>query len=521
LFLSKAIKADKTMKTLYLVLGNQLFSQHPMLAKIKKEEDKVLMIESCSLCSQLPYHKIKLAFILTSMRQYAKDLSKKGLKVDYFDLEQNYDFEDVFKKYSEKYQKIAYTCIPDKAFSSYLETLCSKYFEKTQILSSPQFLGQSSDFFGYLQKKSYKRLLMNDFYIHQRKKLNILMDTKNNPLGGKWSFDEANRKKLPKQLIIPKQTLIYQSPFYQEVKKVVNHRFSNNIGHLEEHLWLPTSHEAALNCLHEFFKERLSNFGDYEDAMTQKDDFVFHSTISPLLNNGLLTPLEVLTELDDYLRNIFEFSIFESAEKDYTQLFLDKIKLNSIEGFVRQIIGWREWIKGMYDTQYQKPIQDYNFFAAKNSLPSYFWNPKELECPKWEANLPLKAVLQKVFKYGYCHHIERLMILSNWCLLNEYDPNEVLRWFMSLFVDAYDWVMVPNVLGMGLFADGGIYATKPYISGGNYISKMSDYKKGDWERLWTGKFWTFLEKHKDYFSRQPRLAMLMKQKLKKTKEKTE
>jgi deoxyribodipyrimidine photolyase-related protein len=296
------------------------------------------------------------------------------------------------------------------------------------------------------------------------------------------------------------------------VSHIITHQFTTNPGKLSNASWLPTTHAESIDWLREFLKERFVLFGDYEDALTDRSNIVFHSAISPMLNNGLLTPKQVLAELENYLNEEYGFSIFDYDlnKNQHSPSFL-----NSIEGFVRQLIGWREWIRIMYLKEYEIKLSSYNFFKATNPLPPYFWdlNPDD---PAIKDNIPLQNVLTKIDSYGWSHHIERLMVLSNWMLLNEYDPIECLDWFKAMYVDAYDWVMVPNVLGMGLFADGGIFATKPYVAGGNYLKKMSDYPDSKkWESIWTDKFWNFLIKHQEYFKTNPRMNMLIQTKLKK------
>lgn len=254
--------------------------------------------------------------------------------------------------------------------------------------------------------------------------------------------------------------------------------FPSNPGQVA-HLY-PTTHAEAKAWLAAFIKERLDAFGPYEDFISQDATFLFHSALSPLLNTGLLTPRDVI----DAVRDV-------------------AAPLNSLEGFIRQVIGWREFVRGIY-VMYGRFERTHNFFKFTRSLPRSFWEASTgIE--------PVDGAIRKVLKTGYCHHIERLMVLGCFMLLCEIDPDEVYRWFMELFIDAYDWVMVPNVYGMSQFADGGLFATKPYICGSNYIVKMSDYKKGPWCEIWDGLYWRFIDHHRSLFEKNHRSSMIVRQ----------
>lgn len=476
---------------LCLIIADQLFASHPAF----DVDCDFVMVESEFLTSKFRYHKFKLAYIMASMREYANYLESKNKKVYYTKLsDQSKDFEatlsDLCKE--KKYDELVICEIADHYFQKYLAQICADLKIKLTILESPMFLTPKIDFADFVLSKSGKRLLMNDFYIKQRIKLNILVDTNSKPVGGKWSFDEQNRKKLPKNVDIPKRQTTFTSKHYGDVSKLVQSHFPSNPGELLANSWLPLTHAQANEYLNHFIDNFAYSFGDYEDAMTTRSDTLFHSCLSALMNNGLLTPKQVIEAV---------------LQAD--------IPLNSKEGFVRQIIGWREWIKGMYDHVYKDDFLKLNFFEANNDLPDYFYRPNDTVL---ENNLPLKITLDKVSRLAYCHHIERLMILANWMTLSEYNPAQCYNWFVEMFIDSSEWVMVANVMGMGLYADGGIFATKPYVGGGNYIKKMSDYPSGkggkDWEKLWTEKFWNFVLKHEKVFVSNPRMNMLIKAKKK-------
>jgi deoxyribodipyrimidine photolyase-related protein len=241
--------------------------------------------------------------------------------------------------------------------------------------------------------------------------------------------------------------------------------------------------EDAQKWLDNFLAERFEKFGVYEDAIVQKESVLYHSVLSPMLNIGLLTPQQII---DETLR--------VSAAKN--------IPLNSLEGFIRQIVGWREFIRLVYEREGTKQ-RTTNYWKFKRKISTSFWTGDT-------GIAPIDSTIKKVLKTGYAHHIERLMVLGNFMLLCEFDPDEVHKWFMEMFIDAYDWVMVPNVYGMTQFADGGLMTTKPYISGSNYLSKMSDYEKGTWQPIWDGLFWRFMHVHRNFFLQNPRIGMLVK-----------
>jgi deoxyribodipyrimidine photolyase-related protein len=232
-----------------------------------------------------------------------------------------------------------------------------------------------------------------------------------------------------------------------------------------------------------FFEKRFYHFGAFEDAIVSSELVLHHSVLTPMLNVGLLTPNEII---DEALKFASE----------------NEVPINSLEGFVRQIMGWREFIRSIYHLHGNRE-RTTNFWNFNRKIPASFWNGTTgIE--------PIDQTIKKILESGYCHHIERLMVLGNFMLLCEFDPDEVYVWFMTLFIDAYDWVMVPNVYGMSQFADGGIFATKPYISGSNYILKMSDFKSGSWQKTWDGLFWNFMDRHRDFFLKNPRLGMLVR-----------
>jgi deoxyribodipyrimidine photolyase-related protein len=271
--------------------------------------------------------------------------------------------------------------------------------------------------------------------------------------------------------------------YFEEAVSYVETHFSDHLGELSPYPMYPTGFESSRKWLSQFLEYRFAEFGPYEDAIVAENSILNHSVLSPMMNVGLLTPEEVI-------RATLEFADQNS------------IPLNSTEGFVRQVMGWREFLRGIYEVKgsYQRTFNYWNF---NRKIPASFYDGTTgIE--------PIDQTIKKVLKTGYCHHIERLMVLGNFMLLCEFDPDEVYRWFMELFIDAYDWVMVPNVYGMSQFADGGLMASKPYISGSNYLMKMSNYKKGEWQAVWDGLFWSFMDTHRDFFTQNPRIGMLLR-----------
>lgn len=337
-------------------------------------------------------------------------------------------------------------------------------------------MAEVEDFFS--KKKTY---FQTDFYTWQRKQRNLLLDEQQKPLGGKWTFDAENRLKFPKQEKVPVILFPKENKFIKEARSYVEKHFPNNYGNLDSFIY-PVTHQEAGQWLHEFLETRFEKFGVYEDAMVAKEHFLYHSVLTPMLNIGLLNP-----------KRIVEAALQTASQKN--------IPLNSLEGFIRQIIGWREFIRIVYERE-GRTQRTKNYWGFTRKIPECFWNGTTgIE--------PVDAVIKKTIQTGYSHHIERLMVLGNFMLLCEFDPDEVYRWFMELYVDSYDWVMVPNVYGMTQFADGGLMTTKPYISGSNYLMKMGDWKKGDWQQIWDGLFWRFMHVHRNFFGSNPRLGMLL------------
>ena len=464
---------------LFIVLGNQLFSPK-YFADYK--DHTFFMAEDYGLCTFEKHHKHKIILFLSSMRSFKEEMKAKNFKIIYKDI--NNDFNLAYEKKLEKIIKekkikeLSFYEIEDKFFEKKIHNLAKKNSLKINQIKSPMFLMDRLEFKNYLTKN--KKPFMANFYKLIRTKINLLMNKNGTPKGNKWSFDEDNRKKLPKDIKIPEISKIKETKETANLKKIINSKFKNHPGEIDN-FWFPTTRKDAHKWLDEFLKERIKLFGDYEDAVTDKSNTVFHSALSPLINLGLITPEEIIEKLKK----------IES-----------KVPLNSLEGYIRQIIGWREFMRGIYQN-YDERLENTNFFNHKRKMKtSWYDGSTGLD--------PLDHAINNASKYGWSHHIERLMILANIMNLCEINPKQVYKWFMEMFVDSSDWVMSPNVYGMGLFSDGGIFATKPYICGSSYFLKMMHFKKGPWCDVMDGLYWRFIDRHKKFFLKNPRLAMMVR-----------
>lgn len=462
-----------------IVFPHQLFEESDVLIHCQT----IYLVEEWLFFRQYQFHKRKIAFHRASMKFYQSHLEKLGMKVIYvnsFD-----EISDIRLLIPELKQRginhISYIETTDHWLEKRLISSANKNDIVLNTFSSPLFLNTSEENRKYFSDK--KRFFQTDFYIHQRKKRNILLEDASKPVGGKWSFDDENRLKYPKWKVPPNTNFEQINPFHEEAIEYTNKYFSCNYGSLNPTDFFPVTFEDSKKWLQQFFETKFIAFGDYEDAILQNEKWLHHSLLTPMLNIGLISPSYILNE---------------------TLLYTSKnhIPLNSLEGFIRQIVGWREFIRAVYELKGSEE-RTKNFWGFKRKIPESFW--------KGETGiLPIDITIKKVLETGYCHHIERLMVLGNFMLLCEFDPEEVYRWFMELFIDAFDWVMVPNVYGMSQFADGGIMSTKPYISGSNYLMKMSDYPKGEWQAVWDGLFWHFMDKQRAFFLKNPRLGMLVR-----------
>jgi deoxyribodipyrimidine photolyase-related protein len=461
-----------------LVFPHQLFQNNPAL----KKELKVYLIEDPLYFKQYQFHVQKLILHRASMKFYEQYLIEKGYDVEYinfFDI--NSDINHLIKSLSKTgIIQLNMVEVIDNWLMKKIQLACKNAFIEIHIFDTPSFINTTQSVNEFFNKR--KTYFQTDFYTWQRKQRQILIENDGKPIGGKWTYDSENRLKFPKNELVPALTALKENNYLKEAKKYVLKYFPKNYGDISTPNLFAITFQDANKWLDDFLNTRFEKFGIYEDAIVAKESVLHHSVLSPMLNIGLLTPEQVIHK-----------ALSIGSKKN--------IPLNSLEGFVRQIMGWREFIKIVYEREGSKQ-RTTNFWKFKRKIPKSFWNGTT-------GIVPVDITIKKILKTGYCHHIERLMVLGNFMLLCEFDPNEVYIWFMEMFVDAYDWVMVPNVYGMTQFADGGLMTTKPYISGSNYLMKMSDYEKGEWQAIWDGLFWRFMHEHRSFFLKNPRLGMLI------------
>lgn len=465
------------MSAVTIIFPHQLFKDNPAI----KNGVPVYLVEEPLFFNQYNFHQQKLVLHRASMKFYESFLLEKGIVVHYVEASQKEsDIRNLLPVLAAK--GISEIIFIDPVDDWLLKRLKKAAIDSNIVLqgkTSPNFLNKMEEVDSFFENK--KTYFQTDFYIWQRKQRKLLLDASQKPLGGKWTFDADNRVKFPKGESVPVITFPSDNKWVQEAKLYCQKYFGNNYGNADSFIY-PVIFEDAEIWLQAFLEQRFQKFGIYEDAMVAKESFLYHSVLTPMLNIGLLNPQQIV-----------EAALETASNKE--------IPLNSLEGFIRQIIGWREFIRIVYEREGSRQ-RTKNYWGFTKKIPESFW--------KGTTGIdPIDQVIKKVVDTGYCHHIERLMVLGNFMLLCEFDPDEVYRWFMELFVDAYDWVMVPNVYGMTQFADGGLMTTKPYISGSNYLLKMSDFPKGEWTGIWDGLFWRFMHVHRDFFLQNPRLGMLV------------
>ena len=461
-----------------LIFPNQLFQNHPAIQKGRK----VYLIEEWLYFRQYNFHQQKLVLHRASMQFYKDWLEQQAIEVDYIEslVQENDCSKLVDSLASQKITDIHIADVVDNWLMKRMQQACNKYGIHLHVYDNPNFLNTVQNTETHFNKKN--PYFQTDFYTWQRKQRNILLEKDGKPVGGKWTYDAENRAKFPKKEKVPAIDLPKENKYILEAKQYVQQHFGENYGSINQAHFFVVTFDDAEKWLDDFLENRFEKFGMYEDAIVAKESVLHHSILSPMLNIGLLQPMQIIEKAIDCSKRF-------------------NIPLNSLEGFIRQIMGWREFIRLVYEREGSKQ-RTTNYWKFTRKIPISFW--------KGETGIPpIDITIKKILETGYCHHIERLMVLGNFMLLCEFDPDEVYRWFMEMFIDSYDWVMVPNVYGMTQFADGGLMTTKPYISGSNYLMKMSDYEKGDWQRIWDGLFWRFMQVHRDFFLKNPRIGMLV------------
>jgi len=434
---------------------NQLFEDASRL-----DADRHLLVEHPRYFSDFDYHAKKLVLHRASMKAYAQ-----GRDLEYVEhAEADKELEQAFAEAD----KVVLFDPVDHKLRGELEELAEDNDTELNLLETPLFVNSMEWNQEYFEDNDY---FQSPFYQEMRKRFDIMVDEDGKPEGGKWSFDPENRKKLPEDVELP-EAETYNNRHVEEARKYVRKEFDHTRGVLGEQgddWYYPVTHDQAERAMQGFFEERFDRFGPYQDALDDRVKFGFHSVLSSSTNTGLLTPMQVVQGALGYREE-------------------NEVRMNSLEGFIRQILGWREYIRALYELEGEE-MRSTNFFDCQNELPKEFYTA-ETGLP------PVDTSVKNANQNAYCHHIERLMVLGNVMLLLEIDPDEVTRWFTEMFVDAYDWVMVPNVYGMSQYAWPEMM-TKPYISSSNYIGKMSHYDGGEWEDSWDGLYWNFIKQHRD------------------------
>ncbi|MGR3711752.1 MAG: cryptochrome/photolyase family protein [Shimia sp.] len=484
------IKTARASGRLILVLGDQLSLTLSALQGANKAQDVVLMAEVAEEASYVPHHKKKLAFLFSAMRHHADLLRREGWTVRYIHL------DDDSNKGTLPDQLRHELAVSDR--SQVVMTEPGEYRLRRALLDwaeaagvaldmreDTRFVCTHAEFQSWAQGR--KQLRMEYFYREMRRKTGLLING-DAPEGGKWNYDAENRKPAKGDLFMPQPRHVPRDAITEDVLALVETRFAKNFGSLEP-FWLAVTREDALLALEHFVQTALPLFGDYQDAMLTDEPFLYHSVLAQYLNAGLLDPLEICRRV-------------ERAYYD------GDAPLNAVEGYIRQIIGWREYVRGIYWLK----MPDYthaNYFDAKRPLPAFYWTAQtDMAC--------MSAAISQTRDHAYAHHIQRLMVTGNFAMLAGIDPHELHEWYLAVYADAYEWVEAPNVISMSQFADGGLLASKPYAASGNYINKMSDHcqtcrydvkqKTGPGACPFNPLYWDFLIRNADKLRGNPRLG---------------
>lgn len=471
------------------ILGDQLLERHPALVEAAqaapRAEVGVVLIESADRSAKLPYQRKKMVLLFSAMRHYAATLEQQGYAVDYV---QAPSFVEGLRQHLSCYRPRRLLTMAASEYDSQslqAEGLAGRLGIPVTVLPNTQFL--TSRFDPYPEAEPGSRVVMEYFYRAMRREFGVLLTSDGAPVGGQWNYDRQNRNPLPRDIHLPTTPSFEPDEITRQVIAQVQ-AAGHGVG-TAHGFDLAVTRPQALDAFHNFLEHRLADFGPYEDAMSGRHSTLFHSVLSPYLNIGLLEPLELI----------------RAAEEAYHQ---GRAPINSVEGFIRQILGWREYVHWQY-WRLMPGLMEVNAWDAQRPLPRFFWDgDTEMNC--------LRHAIGRAIETGYNHHIERLMLICNFCLLAGIRPAIVNDWFLSTYVDAYEWVMVPNVFGMGLNADGGQVATKPYIASANYINRMSDYCHGcrldRRQRIGPSAcpfnllYWNFLLRHESTLRSNPRLG---------------
>lgn len=473
------------MTTLILIMGDQLLPHHPALSQADPADTRILMVEATEEISYVPHHRQKIVLFLSAMRHYAQKLRDQGWQVDYFALDDPIpcqSFTDALDRFINTHAPTHILCL--KAGEWRVENALKNY--PITWLDDPKFIAPLTFFNQWIQGR--KQWRMEYFYRAMRKQTGLLLDRSNKPIGGQWNYDQDNRQAARPDLFKQGPLAFPPDPITLAVIALVQNLQPDGFGKLDPFDYAVTAEQAEQAADH-FIAHHLPHFGTYQDAMLLEDETLYHSRLSAYLNIGLLDPL----------------TLCKKVETAYHQ---GHAPLNAAEGFIRQIIGWREYMRGLYWHEMPDYVQR-NALKAQRPLPQFYWNgDTKATC--------LKAAITQTINTAYAHHIQRLMITGNFALLWGVDPQAIHQWYLGVYSDALEWVELPNTLGMSQFADGGIIASKPYISSGRYIQKMSNYcqdcfydvsqKTGPKASPFNSLYWHFLWRHHDMLSKNPRLT---------------
>ncbi len=479
------------VKALRLLLGDQLSPDIVLLDDMDPAHDVVLMVEVDEEMRYVRHHKQKLIFVLSAMRHFATALRANGLTVDYVRLDDpgntgSFTGELARAVARRRPERVIVTEPGEWRVREMMLGWSATLGLPVDIRDDDRFFSSRADFARWAKQRDALR--MEFFYRDMRRRTGLLMEG-DAPVGGRWNFDPENRKRLPTKARPAKRLRFAPDAITREVTKLIEARYPDHFGALGPFGWAVTR-DDALRALDHFIEDCLPSFGDYQDAMKEGEPFLYHGAISPYLNIGLLNPKEICL----------------AAERAFRK---GAAPLNAVEGFIRQILGWREYVRGVY-WLHMPQYATTNALKAKRSLPWFYWSGETtMNC--------LAQVIDDTRRHAYAHHIQRLMVAGNFALLAGVAPRQIEEWFLIVYADAYDWVELPNVHGMAVFADGGLLASKPYAASGAYIDRMSDYctschydvkrKSGRDACPFNYLYWNFLIENKARLERNPRLAM--------------
>ncbi|WP_028669179.1 cryptochrome/photolyase family protein [Saccharospirillum impatiens] len=474
-----------------LILGDQLSRTLPTFRRLNRERDIIVMAEVWAEARYVAHHRQKLFNCFSAMRHFAEELETAGWQVRYLPLDGDTAFaslqaavDAVKNEYS--IDRIVLTEPGEQRLLSEMANWESHFNCPVELLEDTRFLMSLADFAHWAQGR--KALRMEYFYRLMRQRTGLLMNEENQPEGGQWNYDADNRRAWRGEPSAPEPMLFEPDSIDQNVATMIEQLFPDGWGDVQPGLWPVARRQAQASLTHAV--SHLSHFGDFQDAMASDEPWLFHSRLSSALNQGLLTPMEVCEAVAD-------------------AYYRDRIPINAAEGFIRQIIGWREYVRGMY--WYLRLFEPQNSLNHHNALPDYFWT----------ADTRMQCVQQSVRQtraLGYAHHIQRLMVTGNFSLIAGLDPEAVSEWYLGVYVDAYQWVERPNTLGMALHADGGRMTSKPYAASGQYINRQSNYCKTCWYNVkettgsracpFNGLYWHFLMRHQDRFRSNGRMGLM-------------